>query len=94
MRKGSRALKLVLGRSEFDMFIYHASGNICEAYEIKHSRERAARQYHVLEDLELCGDAERKYGPITIRCVLYRGSDMALENGVIYRNVETWLKQL
>ena len=94
MRKGDRAFKLILSRSEFDMFIYHAGDNTCEAYEIKHSREVVPRQYHVLEDEELCADAERKYGPITARSILYRGPDQTLSNGIIYRNVESWLKQL
>ena len=94
MKKGDRAFKLILSRSEFDMFIYHTGDNTCEAYEIKHSREVVPRQYHALEDEELCADAERKYGPITTRSILYRGPDQTLSNGIIYRNVESWLKQL
>ena len=94
MRRGDRAFKLILSRSEFDMFIYHAEDNTCEAYEIKHSREVAGRQYHVLEDKELCGDAERKYGPITTKCILYRGPEQTLENGITYLNAEAWLKRL
>ena len=94
MRKGDRAFKLILSRSEFDMIIYHVGDNTCEAYEIKHSREAVPRQYHVLEDEELCEDAERKYGPITIKSILYRGPEKTLPNGIVYRNVETWLKQL
>lgn len=48
----------------------------------------------MLEDEALCADAERKYGPIVTRCILYRGPERALPNGIVYRNVETWLKQL
>lgn len=91
--KGDRAFKLVLSRSEFDMFIYHGGNNTSEAYEIKHSREIVDRQHHVLNDDELCADAERKYGAITTKCILYRGMDQDLPNGIVYRNVEKWLKQ-
>ncbi len=76
------------------MLIYHSVDNTCEAYEIKHSREVVPRQYHMLEDEELCADAERKYGPIIARSILYRGPEQRLANGIIYRNVEIWLKQL
>ena len=47
----------------------------------------------LLNDDELCADAERKYGAITTKCILYRGADQDLPNGIIYRNVEKWLKQ-
>ena len=94
LRKTDRAFKLVLGRSEFDMVIYHTESNTCEAYEIKHSREAIARQYHILEDEELCADVERKYGNITAKCVLYRGIDQTASNQIFYRNVEKWLKAL
>ena len=43
-RKGNRAFKLVLSRSEFDMVVYDSSANTCKAYEIKHSKEIAERQ--------------------------------------------------
>ncbi len=94
MRKGDRAFKLNLSRSEFDMFIYHTGENTCEAYEIKHSREAVPRQYHVLTDEEPCADAERRYSPMIARSILYRGPEQKLANGIIYRNVESWLKQL
>ena len=94
LRKTDRAFKLVLGRSEFDMVIYHTESNTCEAYEIKHSREAIAHQYHILEDEELCADVERKYGNITAKCVLYRGIDQTASNQIFYRNVEKWLKAL
>ena len=94
LRKGDRAFKLILSRSEFDLFICHTGNNTCEAYEIKHSREAVPRQYHVLEDAQLCADAERKYGPMTVKGILYRGAEQTLANGIVYRNVECWLKQL
>ena len=94
LRKEDRAFKLVLSRSEFDMVIYHAESTTCEAYEIKHSQKAVEHQYHVLEDEALCADVERKYGPITTKCILYRGVDQKASNHIIYRNVEDWLKSL
>ena len=94
LRKEDRAFKLVLSRSEFDMVIYHAESNTCEAYEIKHSREIVEQQYHVLEDEELCADVARKYGAVTAKCILYRGIEQRLPNQIVYRNVEEWLKRL
>ena len=92
--RGNRAFKLVLSRSEFDMVVYHSSSNTCEAYEVKHSREMIEQQYHALSDDALCRDVEQKYGEITRKCILYRGSDRSLPNGIEYRNVEEYLKQL
>ncbi len=94
LRREDRAFKLVLSRSEFDMVIYHAESNTCEAYEIKHSREIVEQQYHVLEDEELCADMVRKYGAVTAKCILYRGIEQRLPNQIVYRNVEEWLKRL
>lgn len=94
LRREDRTFKLVLSRSEFDMVIYHAESNTCEAYEIKHSREIVEQQYHVLEDEELCADVARKYGTITAKCILYRGIDQRVSNQIVYRNVEDWLKRL
>ncbi len=93
LQKKDRAFKLVLSRSEFDMVIYHTESNTCEAYEIKHSQEAVAHQYHVLEDEELCADVERKYGHIAARYILYRGVDHTAPNQIVYQNVENWLKQ-
>lgn len=86
-----RAFKLMLDRSEFDMVIYDSQSCTCEAYEIKHSTQIVPRQYHVLEDAEACAQAERIYGVLTRRCVIYRGESRVLENGVEYVNVEEYL---
>ena len=47
-----------------------------------------------LIDLEYLRETERKFGPITKRCVIYRGSSVELDNGVAYVNVEDYLKAL
>lgn len=89
-----RAFKLVLGRSEYDMVIFSSESLDCEAYEIKHSDVIVPRQYHVLEDPDACQALEHRYGPITRKCVIYRGENRRLENGVEYQNVADYLKRL
>jgi len=91
--KTKRTFKLTLARSEFDMVIFNRETGSCEAYEIKHTKNIFPRQYHVLEDEEQCSLAEKKYGTITRRCVIYRGEDQTLENGIEYRNAEAFLTE-
>ena len=52
------------------------------------------RQYHVLADEDECALVEKKYGRIIRKCVLYRGKPAALENSIVYENVEQYLKAL
>ena len=92
--RNKRAFKLKLSRSEFDMLIYDSEANTCEAFEIKHSAEIVERQYSVLADEEICASAERRFGPIVSKNVIYRGDPTELENGISYRNVENYLKAL
>ena len=92
--KGKRAFKLTMSASEFDMVIYDEEQDACELYEVKHSAQIVDRQYHVLADAEECALVERKYGTIIKKCVLYRGKPTSLENGIVYENVEQYLKSL
>lgn len=92
--KEKHAFKLILPRSEFDMVIYDTTSYTCEAYEIKHAAAITPYQYHVLEDEEACSRAEQIYGPITKKCVLYRGENTILPNGIEYKNAEEYLKEL
>lgn len=89
-----RAFKLILSRSEFDMVIYSSKTDSCELYEIKHSSSIVQRQYRVLEDPDACSAAEKRYGRITGKFVIYRGESRVLENGIRYLNVEEYLKEL
>lgn len=89
--KGKRAFKLTLGRSEFDMVIFDRNSYTCEVFEIKHSMQADPRQYHVLEDAAECERAAGIYGTITRKCVIYRGHNMVLENGIEYLNAEEYL---
>lgn len=92
--KGKRAFKLTMSASEFDMVIYDEEQDTCELYEIKHSAEIVDHQYHVLADENECALVEKKYGTIIKKCVLYRGKPQKLENGIVYENVERYLKLL
>ena len=49
---------------------------------------------HVLEDEEACLQAERQYGKIAKKCVIYRGESRILKNGIEYLNVEEYLNAL
>ena len=79
---------------EFDMVVFDPAAGSCQVFEIKHSAEVVSQQYRHLIDEEKCAQTEHRFGPITRRFVLYRGEDRMLENGVVYQNVEDYLKQL
>ena len=79
---------------EFDMVVFDPAAGSCQVFEIKHSAERVPQQYRHLIDEEKCAQTEHRFGPITGRFVLYRGENRVLENGVVYQNVEEYLKQL
>lgn len=79
---------------EFDMVIFDPAAGSCQIFEIKHSAEAVPQQYRHLIDEEKCTQTEHRFGPITGRFVLYRGENRVLENGVVYQNVEEYLKQL
>ena len=79
---------------EFDMVIFDPAAGSCQIFEIKHSAEVVPQQYRHLIDEEKCAVTEHRFGPITGRFVLYRGENRVLENGVVYQNVEEYLKQL
>ena len=79
---------------EFDMVVFDPAAGSCQVFEIKHSAEGVPQQYRHLIDEEKCTQTEHRFGPITGRFVLYRGENRVLENGVVYQNVEEYLKQL
>ena len=89
-----RVFKLQFAVGEFDMVIYDEKENCCEIFEIKHCGKQVPAQYRHLLDQEKCDKTEQRFGPIRGRYVLYRGEDVALENGVHYRNVERYLNDL
>ena len=76
------------------MVVFDPAAAHCRIFEIKHSTEAVPAQYRHLVDEEKCRQTERRFGPIRGRYVLYRGETAQLENGVQYRNVESYLKEL
>ena len=93
-RKHKRVFKLTFAVGEYDMTIYDSRENTCECYEIKHSDQIIPAQMKYLIDEEKLNQTSKRFGDISKRCVLYRGENMVLENGIAYRNVEEYLKEL
>ena len=93
-KKNKRVFKLTFSIGEYDMVIYDSKENACECYEIKHSDQIVPAQTKYLIDEEKLNQTSRRFGEINKRCVLYRGKDTILENGIEYRNVEEYLKKL
>jgi len=89
-----RIFKLTFAGAEFDMVIFDEDTNSCECYEIKHSDQIVEHQTKYLTDETCLKEAARRFGPITKRCVIYRGPSTILENGIIYKRVEDYLKEL
>lgn len=94
VKKNKRVFKLTFAGGEFDMVVYDTKENSCECYEIKHSNQVVPTQAKYLIDEEMLNQTRKRFGKITKRCVLYRGEDLVLENGIEYRNVEEYLKNL
>ena len=78
---------------EFDMVVFDPQAGCCQIYEIKHSAEISPQQYRHLTDAKKCAQTEHRYGPITQKCVLYRGEDQWI-NDIRYQNVESYLREL
>ena len=93
-KKNKRVFKLTFSVGEFDMVIYDSKENTCECYEIKHSDQIVPVQTKYLIDEEKLNQTSKRFGDISKRCVLYRGKDTILENGIQYRNIEAYLKNL
>lgn len=89
-----RAFKLMFDAAEYDMVIYNEDRDECEIYEIKHSAVPSPGQYKHLMREELLEKTEKRYGRIVKRCVLYTGEPKQLDNGIVYENVERYLKTL
>ena len=93
-KKHKRVFKLTFAVGEYDMLIYDSKENICECYEIKHSDQIITAQTRYLVDEEKLKQTSGRFGNITKRCVLYRGKNMILDDGIVYQNVEEYLKSL
>lgn len=86
--------KLRFSAGEFDMVIQDKAKKQCGIFEIKHSREPFFAQYRHINDEEKITLTEAQFGKVVRRCVIYRGESQMLENGVEYKNVEEFLKEL
>ncbi len=76
------------------MVIYNNRNNTCAIYEIKHSDKRAPEQYRHLTNEEMLNLTTPMFGTLLGKFVLYLGEDIDTEEGVAYRNAETFLKTL
>ncbi len=88
------AFKLQFSDGEFDMIITDRENGSCRIYEVKHSKERFEKQYQHLINKEKLELTEKIYGQILSRTVLYKGENCIEENGIEYKNVEEYLKEL
>ena len=91
---GKEVFKLQFESGEFDMVIRDLGTRTCAIFEVKHSRERADEQFRHLVDAQLLSRTEKAFGKVISRTVLYRGPDFDHDSGVLYRNVEGYLKGL
>ena len=78
---------------EFDMVISDPETVTCEIYEIKHSCRHVPQQCRHINDSSKCEAAAFRYGKITKKAVIYRGSDVR-DDEISWINVESWLRQL
>ena len=92
---GVEVFKLRFAAGEFDMAVRDNAKGTLELFEVKHSSEVALSQARHLTDRTLLALAERQFGKIVARTVLYRGEDLEVpETGIRYRNVNAYLKSL
>lgn len=88
-----KVFKLQFAVGEFDMVVFDPKTLTCQIYEVKYSKERTPEQYRHIINEEKCAMTTHRYGEITGRYVIYRG-DRAEVDGVVYLNVEEYLKSL
>ena len=88
---GKQVFVLQFAVGEFDMVVFDPAAASCEIYEIKHSAEIVTEQVRHLTDPEKCAMTEHRYGTITRKTVLYRGTTQDTD-GIRYMNVEEYLK--
>lgn len=86
--------KLRFGSGEFDMVIRDKENNACAIYEVKHSKECVPEQARHLLNEDKIKLTTPRFGTLEGRYVLYLGDDLDTEDGIAYRNAETFLKNL
>ena len=92
--KKYRVFKLQFKTGEFDMVIRDENNNTCAIYEIKHSREYVREQARHMMNEEKLSLTTPRFGRLEGRYVLYLGEEFDTEDGIAYRNAESFLKNL
>ncbi|MBQ1181168.1 MAG: AAA family ATPase [Treponema sp.] len=92
--KSKEVFKLYFAAGEFDMVIYDKKKAEIECFEIKHSDEIVEEQAKHLLNEDNIANTEKMYGKVTRRCVLYKGGSGIASNGIEYKNVEEFLKEM
>ncbi|WP_305151562.1 AAA family ATPase [uncultured Dubosiella sp.] len=92
--KNYKVFKLMFASGEFDMVVLNQKEGRCAIYEIKHSQQCVFEQARHLRDEEKLRLTTPRFGKLAGRYVLYLGQDMDTDDGIRYRNVETFLKNL
>lgn len=93
-RNRKEIFKLYFAAGEFDMVIYDKNKAEVECFEIKHSDEIIEEQAKHLLNEDNIVSTERIYGKVIRRCVLYKGGSGIASNGIEYKNVEEFLKEI
>ena len=75
------------------MVIYDKKTNTCRIYEVKHSDKIVEQQTRFLRMEELNEIAEKRFGKIAGKYVIYRGKTQEVD-GIQYVNVEEYLNGL
>lgn len=92
--KNYKVFKLMFASGEFDMVVLNQKEGRCAIYEIKHSQQCVFEQARHLRDEEKLRLTTPRFGKLAGRYVLYLGQDMDTDDGIRYRNVEAFLKNL
>lgn len=93
-RNRKEIFKLYFAAGEFDMVIYDKKKAEVECFEIKHSDEIIEEQAKHLLNEDNIISTEKIYGKVIRRCVLYKGGSGIASNGIEYKNVEEFLKEM
>lgn len=91
---GREVFKLQFESGEYDMVVRDLGTDTCAIYEVKHSSEAVDDQARHLRDDEKRKAAEKAFGKVASRTVLYRGADAESPDGVVWRNVNAYLRNL
>lgn len=89
-----QVFKFLYKDGEFDMVIRDDEEDKFAIYEIKHSKECVREQARHLLNEDKIKLATYRFGILEGRYVLYLGEDLDTEDGIAYRNAETFLKNL